>query len=518
MNGAQALIRTLVDADVDVCFMNPGTSEMHFVAALDDVPEMRGILTLFEGVATGAADGYGRMANRPAAVLLHLGPGLGNGLANLHNARKARTPIVNIVGDHATHHKQYDSQLESDIETVARNVSAWIRTTASTDDLGRDAAEAIDAAIGPPGSVATLILPADVSWSDGATPGKRATVDAASSTSDESIASVADALSSGESAAIVVGGRACREPALVAAGRLAAHTGAQLMTEVFPGRIERGAGRPVVGRLAYLAEQATKQLDGLSHLVVVDTGSPVSFFAYPGRPSDLVPDGCRVHHLTGPTDDPADALEAVAAAVGASDDAAVLEPARRPDLPNGPLIPRSIGAVLGHLLPEGAIVSDEGNTLGGYAMSATAGAPPHDWMCLTGGAIGQGLPVALGAAVACPGRRVVALQADGSSMYTNQAWWTMARERLDVTTLLLNNNSYGVLNMELDRVGATAGGPRAKAMLDLSDPILDFVAMGRAMGVRASRAHTAEELAEQLAESFATPGPALIDCAVGPKP
>ncbi len=512
MNGAQALIRTLVASGVDVCFMNPGTSEMHFVAALDDVPDMRGILTLFEGVATGAADGYARMADRPAAVLLHLGPGLGNGLANLHNARKAATPIVNIVGDHATYHKQYDAQLESDIETVARNVSTWIRSTATPAEIGTDAAEAVAAAMGPPGSVATLILPADVSWSEGGDVGEPWPPNGTTTAADDTVAEVAAALTSGAPAAILVGGSACRERALVAASRLSSHTGAKLLTEVFPGRIERGAGLPTVGRLAYLAEYATKQLAGLEHLVLVGAKSPVSFFAYPGRPSDLVPDGCQVHHLAGATDDPAAALEAVAAAIGAPSDGAVLEAARCPELPSGALTPRVIGDVLGHLLPEGAIISDEGNTLGVYAMPATAGAPRHDWLCLTGGAIGQGLPVAVGAAVACPGRRVVALEADGSSMYTAQAWWTMARERLDVTTLLLNNRSYGVLNMELDRVGAGSGGPRAKAMLDLSDPEIDFVDLAGSMGVPSSRATTAEELAEQLAKSFATPGPAVIDC------
>ena len=516
MNGAQALIRTLVDAGVDVCFMNPGTSEMHFVAALDDVPEMRGVLALFEGVATGAADGYGRMAGRPAAVLLHLGPGLGNGLANLHNARKAHTPIVNIVGDHATYHKQFDAQLESDIPTVARNVSTWIRSSSSPQRCATDAVDAVHAALGPPGQVSTLILPADVSWTDGAEVAPRRDRPRRPTVSESTVSAVAAALTSGEPAALLVGGAACRERALVAASRISAHTGSKVLCETFPARLERGVGVPAVQRLAYLAEQATQQLDGLHHLVLVGAKSPVSFFAYPGCSSDLVPDGCHLHQLAGPADDAAAALEAVADAVGAPTDGAMMPSERRPALPTGPLTPRSIADVLGHLLPEGAIVSDEGNTLGVYAASATAGAPRHDWLCLTGGAIGQGLPVAVGAAVACPGRRVIALQADGSALYTPQAWWTMARERLDVTTLLLNNQSYGVLNMELDRVGAT-GGPRAKAMLDLSDPELDFVAIASGLGIRATRARTAEELAEQLAASLSTPGPAVVDCVVTPR-
>ena len=297
MRGAQALIRTLVGAGVDVCFMNPGTSEMHFVATLDDVPEMRGVLALFEGVATGAADGYGRMADRPAAVLLHLGPGLGNGLANLHNARRARTPVVTIVGDHATYHQRYDSQLTSDIETVARNVSPWIRSSGAPEEVASDVADAVAAAMGPPGQVATLILPADVSWSDGADPAAVVPPRPRGAVTDEVIDTVAKALMSGEATAILLGGTGCRERSLVAASRIAETTGADVLTETFPARLERGAGLPAPGRLAYLGEVAAKQLDGLRHLVLVDAASPVSFFAYPGKPSDLVPEGCEVHVL-----------------------------------------------------------------------------------------------------------------------------------------------------------------------------------------------------------------------------
>jgi len=514
MNGAHALIRTLVDAGVDVCFMNPGTSEMHFVAALDDVPEMRGVLALFEGVATGAADGYARIADRPAATLLHLGPGLGNGLANLHNARRAHTPIVNIVGDHATYHKQYDAPLESDIETVARNVSRWIRFSDSTDKLPADAAEAVAAASGPPGQVATLILPADVSWSDGAEPAPPAAPVAPVPVDRAHVAALAALLLGDEPAALFVGGRACRAGALVDASRIANTTGAKLLAETFPARLERGAGRVPVDRLAYLAEFAAMQLDGLTHLILVDAKSPVSFFAYPGKASDLVPEGCTVHVLVGPDGDPAAALAALAAAVDAPANAATLQPAIRPDLPTGSLTADAVCQAIGALLPEGAIVSDEGNTSGLFAAGHTAGAPAHDWLCLAGGAIGQGLPVALGAAVAAPHRKVIALQADGSAMYTLQAWWTMAREQLDVVTVLFNNSSYAVLNMELSRVGAEAGGPKAKEMLDLHHPDLDFVALANGMGVPATRATTSEEFVAQLQAALATPGPTVIEAVV----
>jgi acetolactate synthase I/II/III large subunit len=517
MNGAQALVRTLVGSGVDVCFTNPGTSEMHFVAALDTVPEMRGVLALFEGVATGAADGFARMAGRPAATLLHLGPGLGNGLANLHNARKARTPVVNVVGDHATHHKRYDVQLESDIETVARNVSTFVRRSASTADVAADAAATVAAALGPPGQVATLILPADVSWSEGAAPAEPVAPSPARQVGGEDVDAVAKALRSGEPAALLVGGRVCRGGALDAAGRVAGAVGAKLLCETFPARLERGAGRPAVERLAYLGEFAAGQLAGLRHLVLVDARSPVTFFAYPGKPSELVPDGCQVHVLAGPEDDAAAALDALAGAVGAPPGPVAGQPAARPDPPSGRLTADAVCAAVGALLPEGAIVSDESITSGLYAAGHTAGAPPHDWLSITGGAIGQGLPVAVGAAVACPDRKVVALQADGSALYTLQSWWTMAREGLDVTTVLFNNRSYAILNMELDRVGAGAGGPRAKDMLDLRRPDLDFAALARGLGVPATTATTAEELTLQLEQALATDGPTVVE-AVIPSP
>lgn len=518
MNGSQALIRTLVDAGVDVCFGNPGTSEMHFVAALDAVPRMRAVLALFEGVATGAADGYARLADKPAATLLHLGSGLGNGLANLHNARKGRTPIVTIVGDHATHHKRYDAQLESDIETVARNVSAFIRRSASAADVAADALDTVRAALGPPGQVATLILPADVSWDEGAAPAALGEPPRARprTVGGEVVDRIAKLLRSGERSALLVGGRATRERGLLAASRVAAATGAKLLAETFPTRLERGAGRPPVERLAYLAEWAAEQLAGLQHVILVDAKAPVSFFAYPGKASALAPAGCEIHVLADPSEDAAVALDALAEAVGASEAVPVLQPAARPHPPAGLLTADAACQAIGALLPEGAIVSDEALTSGLTASLHTAGAPPHDWLTLTGGAIGQGLPVALGAAVAAPGRRVLALEADGSSLYTHQAWWTMAREGLDVTTVLFNNASYAILNMELGRVGASEAGPRAKDMFSLTRPPIDHTAIARGMGVPASRATTADEFVEQLARALATPGPSMIEAVVPP--
>jgi acetolactate synthase-1/2/3 large subunit len=508
MNGAQALIRTLVDGGVDVCFTNPGTSEMHFVAALDSVPEMRGTLGLFEGVATGAADGYGRMADKPAATLLHLGPGLGNGLANLHNARRARTPLVNIVGDHATYHTQHDAPLQSDIESAARNVSGWIRAPQRTEYVARDAAEAVAGAFGPPGQVATLILPADVSWGEGAEPMKPEPPAARTPVGDV-VDAVAKVLVSGEPCALLLGGSVTREAGLVAASRVANATGAKLLGETFPARLQRGAGLPPLERLGYLAEFMTAQLAGLRNLILVDAKAPVSFFAYPGKPSFLVPDGCEVRVLATGADDAVGALEHLADLVGNADP--TLQPAQRPERPTGDLTGEAVADAIGALLPEDAIVSDEANTAGLWVAAATAGAPPHDSLTLTGGAIGQGLPVATGAAVACPDRKVLCLEADGSAMYTLQALWTQAREGLDVTTVIFNNRSYAILNLELSRVGAESSGPKALDMLDLSRPDLDFAALAQGMGVPAARATTADELVTALERGIAEPGPYLVD-------
>ena len=513
-NGAQALIRTLVDAGVTTCFTNPGTSEMHFVAALDSVPEMRAVLALFEGVATGAADGYARMAERPGATLLHLGAGLGNGLANLHNARKGKVPIVNIVGDHATYHTKYDAQLQSDIETAARNVSSWVRTSQSTEDLSRDAVDAIAAALGPPGQVATLILPADVSWSDGAQPAPPPPPAQPPPARGDTIDAVAAALRGRGQSAILLGGRALREPAQVAAARISAATGAKVFAEAFPTRMERGEGLPPVERIAYLAELASVQLDGLRNLVLVDAKAPVSFFAYPNQKSYLVPDGCDVHELVGPAEDVQASLDALADAVGAGGDDPARQQAARPPRPTGPLTADKACQAIGALLPEGAIVSDEALTSGVTLAAHTAGVPRHDVLTLTGGAIGQGLPVAVGAAVACPDRPVFALEGEGSSMYTIQSLWTMAREQLDVTVVIFNNRSYAILNIELQRVGAEHGGPRAKSQLDLGGPPLDFVQIAQGMGVPAVRAETSEELVTALERAMAEPGPHLIEALV----
>jgi len=510
MNGAESLVETLAGAGVEVCFANPGTSEMHFVAALDHVGGVRCVLGLFEGVATGAADGYARMADKPASTLLHLGPGLANGLANVHNARRANTPMVNIVGDHATYHKEYDAPLTSDIEGAARPFSDWVLTSANPRTVARDGAAAVAAAMAPPGQVATLILAADASWGEADGPAPLPPVQARASAPPGAVADAARVLRSGEPAVLFLDGPAVRGLGLELAGRISAGTGARLVTQTLSARVERGAGRVAPERLPYPVDAALEALAGTRHLLLVGTKPPVAFFAYPGKPSALSPPDCEVRTLAGPAEDVVGALEALAEELGVRGTAApqTYEP---PSLPEGALTPESAAAAVAALLPEDSVVVDEAITASAAFFSKTRGAPPHDWLDVTGGAIGIGLPLATGAAVACPDRKVVCLQADGSATYTVQALWTQAREGLDVTTVLLNNRSYAILKQELANVGAGDAGRRALDMMELDRPVLDWLALARGMGVEAGRAKTMEELEHQLTAGLRSEGPYLID-------
>jgi acetolactate synthase-1/2/3 large subunit len=478
---------------------------------MDSMPEMRAFLTLFEGVATGAADGYARMADAPAATLLHLGPGLGYGLANLHNARRAKAPVVNIVGAHATYHGEHDPPLQSDIETIARNVSTWVRTSRSTEELARDAVEAIAAAIGPPGQVATMIVPADVSWNEGAEPAPPPQPAAPPAISEEVIETVASAIRGSRPTGIVLGGRALRERGLIAAARIAAATGTKLFAERSTPRLERGAGLPAVERLAYWPELASAQLDGLERVILADAQPPVAWFASPGERSSLVPDGCEVLELSPPTSDVLRGLEELVEALDVAAATPALQPRLVPARPEGPLTAEKVCQAIGAILPEGAIISDEAITSAAALPASTAGSPRHDWLTLTGGAIGQGLPVAVGAATACPDRPVIALEADGSALYTIQSLWTMAREQLNVTVVIFNNRGYGILDAELARLDGQSAGPKSRELVSLRNPDLDFVKLGGGLGIGSRRVDAAEQLTRALEEAIAEPGPHLIE-------
>ena len=510
MNGAEALIRAAVSAGVEVCFTNPGTTEMHLVGALDSVPGMRAVLALFEGVVTGAADGYGRMADKPAMTLLHLGPGHGNGIANLHNARRAGTPLLNVIGDHPTWHVANDAPLTSDIESLARPVSKWVRTSKTVADLPRDVAEALASARALPGGVSTLIVPGDCAWAPaGDAPAPLAEA-APESASDAAVEAAARALQGHGRALLLLGGSGLRSAGLPAAGRIAKHTGCVLASDTFVARSERGAGLPAVAKIPYFPEQVSELLGGFTHLVLAGTRRPVAFFGYAGADGQVVPDGVRVVELATPAQDVAGSLEALADRLGAREPGEAAA-AARPDAPDGKLDPGSVGATIASVQPEGAIVMDEAATTGFPYWAASTGCPPHDYMGLTGGAIGQGLPCATGAALACPDRPVIAFQADGSGMYTLQALWTQAREGLDVTTVICSNRAYRILQVELARADITQPGPQAQAMTSLENPALDWVSLARGLGVSGERAESAEALRKGLERAFSEPGPHLIE-------
>jgi acetolactate synthase-1/2/3 large subunit len=510
MNGAESLVHTLLKSDVDTCFSNPGTSEMHFVAALDRIPGMRCVLGLFEGVVTGAADGYARMTGRPAATLLHCGPGLANGLANLHNARRALTPIVNIVGDQATYHRPLDAPLTADTEGWARGASAWVRTATTSASVGTDVAVAVQAARTYPGQIATLILPSDTSWDEGGIVADPLPIPQAPRADPAQISNAARILRRGENTVLMLGGNAVSSPeALELAHRVAAATGARLMAQGSNGRLARGRGRVPIDRVPYVVDVAIKALAGTRQMILIGARKPVTFFAYPNKPGTSVPPDADVHILARPDQDAAEALARLVEELGAPR-VPLPDPGPRPTPARGAPTAEAVAATVAALLPDQAIIIDEAVSFGRGFFPLTYAAAPHDWLAGTGGAIGSGPPLATGAAIGAPGRRVIGLQADGSAMYTLQALWTQAREKLDVTTILLSNRKYQILLGELANVGANPGRT-ALDMLDIGHPDLDWTRLANGMGVDAARAETCETLADLLAQSITRKGPFLIE-------
>jgi len=514
MNGADALISTLIANDVTACFANPGTSEMQFVAALDRNPAMRPVLCLFEGVATGAADGYARISGKPACTLLHLGPGYGNGLANLHNARRAFTPVVNVVGDQATYHRQYDPPLSSDIHGIVSPNSLWVQSADSPDAVASLAAEAVGASYGPPGGPVTLILPADSAWLETkAADPVLAQKPVRPAPDGAAIDAAAKAIKAAKNPVVLIGGQACLADGLAQAARLQA-AGVTIYADTFLARIPRGAGVFAPKRMQYFAEMAMAELQGVDLMVFAGTTQPVAFFAYPNRPSVLVPQGCQTLSAIARAEDAVAGLTALADALGAPKTGPAPALALPDAAPTGNLTSYAAGASIARHMPEGAIICDDSVTSGAGVAAGVATARPHEALGLTGGAIGDGLPMAVGAAVAAPDRKVISLNGDGSGMYTIQSLWTMARENLDVTVVVFANNSYRILNIEMERTGAGAAGPQAAKLLGLGDPSLDWVPLARGLGVTATRCDTAEQFEAAFAEAMSQRGPRFIEAVI----
>jgi len=513
MNGAESLVRSLVVSGVDTCFANPGTSEMHFVAALDHVPGIRCVLGLQENVVTGAADGYWRMLHKPAATLLHLGPGLANGLSNLHNARKANSGIVNVVGEHATYHLQYDAPLTSDIDGIARPVSQWIGRAKAAHDVAKLGAEAVTVARSGSGKIATMVLPADTAWTEVTGPAPAMAPPPRAKVDDSAIAAAAAALKkAGARGMLVLGGHALLRPCLEVAARIAAVTGCQLSNPGASARMERGGDLPRVGRVPYILSQALAYLKDTDEMVLVGCRRPVAFFAYPGQPSLLTPETCNITPVADVDDDLLDALERLADALKAPK-GKVAGPAQlpRPALPEGGVSVEKIAAAIAALLPDHAIVLDESLTSGRGIFAATEAAGPHDWLQNMGGSIGYSMPMAVGCAVACPDRKVVVLTGDGSAFYTLQALWTMAREQLNITVVVFANRTYNILRGELTNVGVSNPGPRAVDMLTLDRPDPDWVALAKGHGIAGVRVTEMGDFSRAFAAALETQGPQLVE-------
>ncbi|MGY3622718.1 acetolactate synthase large subunit [Bradyrhizobium sp. USDA 10063] len=515
--GADHLCDALLALGVDTCFANPGTSEMHFVAALDRRRDMRCVLGLFEGVVTGAADGYGRMMDRPAATLLHLGPGLANGLANLHNARRAGTPIINIVGEHSTAHLPLDAPLTSDIETLARPMSAFVRRIGSATSIEQDVTDAWDASLA--NGIATLILPADMAWSErsAAAPLARRSQPPRREVDPDKFKAVVDRLRSGCKAALILSGQALRADALADAERICARTGARLFAQGVNGRIERGRGRAPIEKISFAWEQGRAALAGIDMIVLIGAKEPVTFFGYPTQSGRLAPEGCSVVELGGLGHDLKGILAHLAEAVGPRSAAGLqtshLAAAEVSLQADAPLTAEMINSVVAAKLPENAIVCDEAITSAGF-YELSYNAPVHDYLQITGGAIGIGMPMAAGAAIACPGRKVVSLQADGSGLYTLQGLWTQAREKLDIVTIIFANRGYAILHGEMRKVGVASPGQNARRMLDIEDPEIDWVKLAGGMGVAAERVTTVQRFAEVFDAALRQRGPFVIEASL----
>ncbi|MGN7803518.1 acetolactate synthase large subunit [Ensifer sp. 22521] len=513
--GADILVDTLLANDVNVCFANPGTSEMHFVAALDRKPEMRCILGLSEGVVTGAADGYARMTGRPASTLLHTGPGLANSLANLHNARRARTPVINVVGDHASYHLALDAPLTSDIEGLARPMSNWVRRVKDPSDVRPTAAAAYRASLTPPG-VATMILPADASWGALSTdaPAQKVLVEAPRPASAETVREVARLVRANpEGVAMVLSGAAARAESLAIAGRIAAACNVQLFNEVLVAHTQRGRGRVAPRRIPYPIDMALETLRDVKVLILVGGPEPVAFFAYPGKPGRLVPEGCAVVTLARHGEDLKGTLEALRDELGISATLPLPMPSAPTDEgePSGALTEDAIAVIVAHKVPENAIVCDEAATSARRYFALSAFSAPHDFIMQTGGAIGEGIPLSTGAAIACPDRKVICLQADGCAMYNIQGLWTQVRENLDIVTVIFSNRTYAILHAEMRNVGVEEIGTNARRMLNLDNPALDWVSLARGFGVEAAVATSCEAFAALFDAALSRRGPFLIE-------
>lgn len=510
--GADVMFEALYQGGAEICFANPGTTEMTMVSALARNGKIRSVLSLFEGVCTGAADGYNRVSGKVPLTLLHLGPGFANGIANLHNARRAGSRIINVIGDHATWHLAYDAPLTSDIESLASPVSRQVIRMASTATIVQDVDLAFAATCEAEGGAATLIVPTDVIDAEASRNAQQLVAQPWSGAvvGEERIAEAKAALAGAQDVIVLLGGNALTEAGVRAGAAVAAHLGGRLLMEPYPAIVTLGGDLPAVERQAYFPDDVIAQM-GNATVVLAGSLMPISYFGYEGWPSQLVAEE-RLVRLAGPEHDAVGALLDLGEALGAR--TLAVQAAAEPSAPTADrgaaLTPPLVVEELLAQLPHDAIISLEGSTLGGPWLRNAHRARRHRVITNTGGAIGQGLPCAVGAALAEPEARVVSLQSDGSAQYTLQALWTMAREKLPVTVIMAANHRYAILQTELTRAEAPLDDAVIAGLTLLDNPRVDWTALAAGYGVKAVRVTTTGELEAALAEGLAHDGPMLI--------
>lgn len=517
VNGAEALVATLEACGVTACFANPGTTELEIVAALDRSAGIRSVPVLFEGVAVGAADGFGRMSGIPGAALLHTGAGFPNGLSAVLNAAKASSPSIAIVGDHPLAIREWNHVIASgvDIERVAAPYAKWVRRSRLT-TVGQDAADAFAAACSAPGGPATLVVPSDVAWSAGAEPGRPSAAQKPSPVSAEAVLQAAYALRLPGEAALVLHGEATVDPAaLRAAADIAATTGCRVMARA--SRIVRGPDFLPVEFLPYSPMLAIEALKGIRHLVLVGAHPPIMPWTYPDRSAPMMADPeCRIWTLARPEENVVDALTTLAAEIGGDRSRAAPQPApgMAPVPASGTVTPDALAQSIAALIPENAIVIDESVTTGRSFYQVSAASRPHDWLRNLGGALGYGQPVAIGSAIACPDRKVIVLQGDGAAMYTPQSLWTIAHEGLNVLVVIFANRSYEVLRVDMRLRHQNVDGAVNHALTDLGTPAIDWAGLARSLGIRSARLDSMQAFNEAFAREAQTAEPALLEVIV----
>jgi len=510
MNGSECLVGTLINHGVDLLFTNPGTSEVGLLAEIGSSEQIRAVPVLFEGIAAGAADGYFRMTGRPAATMLHVGPGLANAWSALHNAAKARSGVVNIVGQLSEAHLELESPLKSDILALATSVSDVVRYPLSTARVGIDAKAAADAA--KRGKVATLVMANDVGWCDGAelaTPPEAQDADTHGALDPAAMT----ALKQGPRTLLLLGGLALDVGAQRDAAAIASATGCSVMIEWASARCERGGDLPSWARIPYPVDEAVRALVAYDTIVLCGATEPIAFFNYCNSPSRLAAPSTRVIDLHPEGADERPALSAARRAL-ASDPARPCHPPAARYTYGAPKSPDPVSAAIAAALPQDAIIVNEAITSASDLFAASAAAPRHTWLDNLGGSIGFALPVSIGAAIGAPDRRVITLCGDGSTMYSPQGLWTIAREELDITVLVFANQAYKILVSELVRTSDTNLDDQAVSLLQLNNPEIRWTELAHSLGVASTRVSSCDQLKSALMSAFGTKGPRLIEVAI----